>query len=130
MPLFVQVLQLCEKAGLVNLGHVSTDGTKILANASKHKAMSYDRMLEDEVRFRGEINELLANADAADQGDDEKYGVGVAPEDLPEELRRRESRRAGSKPRWRNWSGRLRKDGPSNCSRMPTGSGRKRKIHR
>jgi transposase len=64
VPLFAQVLQLCEKAGLVKLGHVSTDGTKILANASKHKAMSYDRMLEDEVRLRSEINELLANADA------------------------------------------------------------------
>lgn len=90
--LFVQVLRLCKRAGLVKLGHVSTDGTKILANASKHKAMSYDRMQDEEVRLRAEINELLANADAADQVEDQRYGVGVAPEDLPEELRRRETR--------------------------------------
>ena len=90
--LFVQVLRLCKRAGLVKLGHVSIDGTKILANASKHKAMSYDRMQEEEARLRAEINELLANADAADRADDERYGVGVADEDLPEELARREAR--------------------------------------
>jgi len=90
--LFVQVLRLCRRAGLVKLGHVSIDGTKILANASKHKAMSYDRMQEEEARLRAEINELLANADAADRADDERYGVGVADEDLPAELARREAR--------------------------------------
>lgn len=92
--LFVQVLRLCQRAGLVKLGHVSTDGTKILANASKHKAMSYDRMQDEDIRLRAEINELLANADAADQLEDERFGVGVAPEDLPDELRRRETRLA------------------------------------
>jgi transposase len=90
--LFLQVLRLCKRAGLVKLGHVSIDGSKILANASKHKAMSYDRMQQEEARLRAEINELLANADAADRGEDERYGAGVAPEDLPEELRRREAR--------------------------------------
>jgi transposase len=90
--LFVQVLRLCKKAGLVKLGHVSIDGTKILANASKHKAMSYDRMKQEEARLRAEINELLANADAVDRAEDERYGVGVAPEDLPEELKRRQAR--------------------------------------
>lgn len=90
--LFVQVLRLCKKAGLVKLGHVSIDGTKILANASKHKAMSYDRMQQEEARLRAEINELLANADAVDRAEDERYGVGVAPDDLPEELKRREDR--------------------------------------
>ncbi len=92
--LFVQVLRLCRRAGLVKLGHVSTDGTKILANASKHKAMSYDRMQEEEVRLRAEINELLAYADAVDRAEDHQYGVGVAPEDLPDELSRRETRLA------------------------------------
>jgi len=90
--LFVQVLRLCRRAGLVKLGHVALDGTKILANASKHKAMSHERMEEEDARLRGEINELLANADRIDQEEDERYGVGLAPEDLPEELRRREAR--------------------------------------
>jgi transposase len=92
--LFVQVLRLCQRAGLVKLGHVSLDGTKVGANASKHKAMSYGRMQEEEVRLRAEINELLANADATDGAEDGQYGVGVAPEDLPEELQRRENRLA------------------------------------
>lgn len=92
--LFVEVLRLCRRAGLVKLGHVATDGTKILASASKHKAMSYERMQDEEARLRGEINELLANADAADRSEDERYGVGIAAEDLPEELSRRETRLA------------------------------------
>lgn len=92
--LFVAVLRLCRRAGLVKLGHVSTDGTKVLANASKHKAMSYERMQEEEAHLRGEINELLANADAADRDEDERYGAGVEPADLPEELSRRETRLA------------------------------------
>ena len=90
--LFVQVLRLCQRAGLVKLGHVSIDGTKIQAHASKHKAMSYDRMQAEEARLRAEINELMANADAADRADDERYGVGVTDEDLPAELARREAR--------------------------------------
>lgn len=90
--LFVQVLRLCRRAGLVKLGHVAVDGTKVLANASKHKAMSYERMQEEDARLRGEINELLANADCIDKEEDERYGVGRSPEDLPEELRRREAR--------------------------------------
>ena len=92
--LFVQGLRLCKRAGLVKLGHVSTDGTKILANASKHKAMSYERMQQEEAQLRGEINELLAQADAADRADDERYGIGVSPEDIPDELSRRETRLA------------------------------------
>jgi transposase len=90
--LFVQVLKLCRRAGLVKLGHVALDGTKVLANASKHKAMSYARMTEEEARLRGEINDLLQQADAVDEAEDARLGVGVAPEDLPEELKRREDR--------------------------------------
>lgn len=90
--LFLQVLRLCRRAGLVKLGHVALDGTKVKANASKHKAMSYKRMTEEEARLRGEINDLLAQADAVDASEDEQYGVGVAPQDLPEELQRREAR--------------------------------------
>ena len=90
--LFVQVLKLCARAGLVKLGHVALDGTKILANASKHKAMSYERMQKEEARLRAEVDALLAQGDATDQAEDERHGVGQNVEDLPEELRRRQSR--------------------------------------
>src|SRR5436190_12589467 len=90
--LFVQVLRLCRKAGLVKLGHVSFDGTKVQANASKHKAMSYARMLEEEQRLEAEVKALLARADETDRQEDQMYGVGAAPEDLPKELQRRETR--------------------------------------
>jgi transposase len=90
--LFVQVLRLCQKAGLVKLGHVAIDGTKIKANASKHKAMSYDRMNETEERLRQEVDELLRSAAAADEAEDVQYGKGKRGDELPEELARRESR--------------------------------------
>jgi len=91
--LFLQVLKLCRRAGLVKLGHVSLDGTKVQANASKHKAMSYERMGETERRLKAEIEGLLSRADAADAAEDTKIGVGQRDEDLPEELRRREVQR-------------------------------------
>ena len=90
--LFVHALRLCQKAGLVKLGHVAIDGTKIKANASKHKAMSYDRMNEAEPRLRREVEELLRRAAAADEAEDAQYGKGNAGDDLPEELARRDSR--------------------------------------
>lgn len=90
--LFVQVLQLCQKAGLVKLGHVAIDGTKMKSNASKHKAMSYDRMNETEARLRKEVEELLAKAAATDEAEDAQYGKGKSGEELPAELARRESR--------------------------------------
>lgn len=90
--LFVQALRLCQKAGLVKLGHVAIDGTKIKANASKHKAMSYDRMNETEQRLRQEVEELLRKAAAVDAAEDAQYGKGKRGDELPEELARRESR--------------------------------------
>lgn len=90
--LFVQVLQLCQKAGLVKLGHVAIDGSKIQGNASKHKAMSYERMGETEKKLRAEVEALLQQAAAVDAAEDEKYGKGQKEEDLPGELARRESR--------------------------------------
>ncbi len=90
--LFTQALLLCEKAGLVKLGHVSIDGTKIKANASKHKAMSYGRMGETEARLKAEIETLLRQAEATDAAEDAQYGKGRRGDELPEELRRRESR--------------------------------------
>ena len=90
--LFVQVLQLCQRAGLVKLGHVAIDGTKIKANASKHKAMSYDRMDEATQRLRREMEELLRSAEAVDQAEDAQHGKGKRGDELPAELARRESR--------------------------------------
>jgi transposase len=90
--LFTQALVLCEKAGLVKLGHVAIDGTKIKANASKHKAQSYARMGETEARLKKEIEALLKQAEAADAAEDAQYGKGRRGDELPEELRRRESR--------------------------------------
>ena len=90
--LFVQVLRLCQEAGLVKLGHVSLDGTKVKANASRHKAMSYGRMKEEEKRLRKEIRELLNRAEATDAEEDEQYGRDRRGDELPEELSRRKDR--------------------------------------
>jgi len=90
--LFVQVLQLCQEAGLVKLGHIALDGTKIKANASRHKAMSYGRMLKEEASLKEEIKQLLKKSEAIDQQEDDKYGPDRRGDELPEELARRESR--------------------------------------
>jgi len=92
--LFKQVLKLCVGAGLVKLGHVSLDGTKLKANGSKHKAMSYDRMKTQEAELSKKVKELLAAAEAADAEDDAKYGKSQRGDELPEELQRAESRLA------------------------------------
>jgi len=90
--LFVQVLQLCQKAGLVKLGHIALDGTKVKANASRHKAMSYGRMKQEEKRLKEEIHQLLSEAEAVDQQEDREYGSDRRGDELPKELARRESR--------------------------------------
>jgi transposase len=90
--LFMQALRLCSEAGLVKLGHVSIDGTKIKANASKHKAMSYARMNETEARLKQEIDALLAAAEKIDTEEDAQYGKDRHGDELPAELQRRESR--------------------------------------
>jgi transposase len=90
--LFVQVLRLCQKAGLVKLGHVALDGTKIKANASKHKAMSYERMCKAEKELEEEVKRLMEQAERVDRAEDKEYGQGKGGEELPGELARRESR--------------------------------------
>ena len=90
--LFVQVLKLCQEAGLVKLGHVSVDGSKVKANASRHKAMSYQRLTETEARLIKEVDALLAQAEALDRAEDAQYGKGKGGDELPEELKRRETR--------------------------------------
>lgn len=90
--LFEQVLKIALEAGAMKVGRVALDGTKVKANASKHKAMSYARMQEEEKRLRAQVKELLAKAEAADAAEDARYGKDAAGEDLPQELQRRESR--------------------------------------
>jgi transposase len=90
--LFVQNLRLCQTAGMVSLGHVALDGTKVQANASKHKAMSHERMLKAEAQLEKEIKELMRRAELLDAQEDGKYGKGKLGSDLPEELRRRQDR--------------------------------------
>lgn len=86
--LFVQVLEACMSAGLVKLGHVAIDGTKMKANASKHKAMSYDRLVKDDARLRAEVEQLLQQAEAVDAAEDAAEGEY----DPQEEIRLREER--------------------------------------
>lgn len=81
--LFVQVLQLCQQAGLAKLGHVSLDGTKVKANASKHSAMSYKRMKETEPRLAEEVRNWLKQADTVDLEEDELYGETRRGDELP-----------------------------------------------
>lgn len=90
--LFVQVLRLCQHAGLVKLGHIALDGTKLKANASKHKAMSYERMVKEEVRLQAEVDVLLQQATDADAQDDARYGTDRTGNELPGELAFREGR--------------------------------------
>lgn len=99
--LFVQALRLCERARLVGLGTLAVDGTKLRANASRHKAMSYERMVKAETELEAEIDllrervgALLADAERVDRDEDERFGPDRRGDELPEELRRREDRLA------------------------------------
>ena len=92
--LFVQVLRLCREAGLVKAGHLSLDGSKYAANASKHKAMSYGRIQASEPALVAEIQALLKRAAETDAAEDAEYGPDVRGDELPGELRRREGRLA------------------------------------
>ena len=91
---FAEVVRLARTMGLAGLGRVSVDGTKVRANASKRKAMSYGRMAKEERRLRAEIAGLLEEAEAVDVAEDAHYGEDVRGDELPEELKRREDRLA------------------------------------
>src|ERR1700674_1107515 len=82
--LFGQILQLCETAGLVKLGHVALDGTKIRANASKHKAMSYERMENRASELEAEVAKWLGAAEAADAEEDKLYGRDKTGDEMPD----------------------------------------------
>jgi transposase len=92
--LFLEVLKLCVLAGLTRVGTIALDGTKIKANASRHKAMSYDRMKEEEKRLQEEIAHLLAEAEAIDAAEDQTHGRDRRGDELPDELKRRAGRLA------------------------------------
>jgi len=89
---FEQVLHLARELGAPRVGRVALDGSKIKANASKHKAMSYGRMREKQRQLREEVKDLLAQAEAADAAEDAAYGRDRRGDELPAELQRRESR--------------------------------------
>jgi transposase len=90
--LFDQVLQIALQAGTMKLGRVVLDGSKVKANASKHKAMSYGRMQEEEKRLKEEVKRILKQAEATDAEEDTRYGRDKAGDELPAELARRETR--------------------------------------
>ena len=89
---FEQVLDVARDLGTLRVGRIALDGSKVKANASKHKAMSYGRMKEKEKQLRDEVTQLLAQAEATDAAEDAQYGADVRGDELPAELQRRESR--------------------------------------
>jgi transposase len=91
--LFVQVLKLCRRKGLLEMRHVAVDGTKLKANASKHSAMSYSRMKQEDARITAEIDAWFREADRVDAEEDERYGHDQRGDELPEELQTAEGRR-------------------------------------
>jgi transposase len=92
--LFLQSVRLCQAAGMVSLGHVAIDGTKLMANASKHKAMSYGRMVTAEEALRAEIDEIQRRSATEDAQEDTLFGKEKPGYDLPKELQFRKSRLA------------------------------------
>ena len=92
--LFTQSLSLCAQAGLVSLGRVALDGSKVRASASRHRAMSYDPMVRAEGELAAEVQALLADAERLDAAEDAAYGPDRRGDELPAELERRQGRLA------------------------------------
>ncbi len=92
--IYLQVLRLCQQAGLVKFGHVALDGTKVQANASKHKAMSYERMLKSDAQLKAEIDKLFKAVEQQDTAEDARFGTDNVGDELPTELQRRQTRLA------------------------------------
>lgn len=93
LDIFVRVVQIATEAGLVKMGQLAVDGSKVKANASKHKAMSYGRMKEEEKRLRQELRDIVERARGVDEAEDAQFGPDFRGDELPEELRRRKERR-------------------------------------
>ena len=92
--IFVQVIRVAAQAGLVKMGTLAIDGTKLKANASKHKSMSYGRMKSEDRRLKREIDKITGMAQGIDEAEDQEFGPDFRGDELPEELRTREARRA------------------------------------
>ena len=92
--IFVEVVRVAKRAGMIKLGTVAIDGTKIQANASKHKAMSYGRMKDEDEKLRGEIKRLTEIARGVDEAEDKEFGPDFRGDELPAELQRRKDRKA------------------------------------
>jgi transposase/IS5 family transposase len=90
--LFGQVLHLCQKVGMVKLGHVALDGTKIQANASKHKAMSYGHMKKTEKQLKAEVEQWFAESKAVDEAEDAEYGNDKSGDEMPEWITNKQKR--------------------------------------
>jgi hypothetical protein len=110
--LFQQVLRLVLEVGGLKLGRVALDGSKVKANGSKHKAMSYGRMEETEKRLRKEVQELLKRAEVGDEEEDELYGRAGQGEELPAKLQRRETRISRIREAQKALEGRATRKGP------------------
>ena len=121
--LFVQALALCQAAGMVSLGRVALDGTKVRANASKRKAMSYARMTEKEKILAAEVSALLAEAERIDKAEDKQFGKDRRGDELPAELARRETRLAKIRAGQGRAGSRGRRGGPA---RRPNAKARDR----
>lgn len=112
--LFVQVVQIARDAGLVRMGTLAVDGSKIRANASKRKAMSYERMQQEEKRLRREIRALTGRATKRDAAEDIEFGADFRGDQLPEELQRREDRLAKIREAKRRLEARKRVEAKAN----------------
>jgi transposase len=107
---FEQVLRVAGELGTLRVGRIALDGTKVKANASKHKAMSYGRMKEKARQLRDEVRQLLAQAEATDAAEDAEYGADARGDELPAELQRRESRLKRIREATRALKARAKKD--------------------
>ena len=126
--LFIQVLRLCREAGLVKLGHVAVDGTKVRANASRHKAMSYGRMKQTEPKLAAEVAGWFAQAEAADTDEDRQHGADRRGDEMPEWVANKQQRleriraaRAALEAEARQDPADLDPDGPGPSSGMQEG---------
>jgi transposase len=117
--LFVQVLRLAREAGALSVGRVAIDGSKIRANASKHKAMSYGRMVEKERQLAQEVHHWLTQAEATDAQEDAEHGRDRRGDELPEDLRRRETRLARIREAKRVLEARAKAEAPADAEAKP-----------
>lgn len=123
---FAQIVKIAQAAGLVEMGTLAIDGSRVRANANKHKAMSYARMKEADKRLSKEIDEILSRADGVDEAEDVKFGPDFRGDELPKELQRRETRRARIREAIRELEAeQVEKDEASG-----RGKGRKKKMKR